>query len=88
MSCDATIQPDASLAGDAFVFGNAVGEPVASVDTAWRAACPRAGIVGLPFYDVRREGGSRLLKGGDQFLLSRRRRRQAVRQRSANIEVI
>jgi integrase len=49
---------------DAFVFGSALGEPVASVDTAWRAACRRAGIVGLHFHDLRREDGSRLLKGG------------------------
>jgi integrase len=49
---------------DAFVLGNLVGEPVASVDTAWRAACRRAGIVGLHFHDLRREGGSRLLEGG------------------------
>jgi integrase len=49
---------------DALVFGNARGERVASVDTAWRAACRRAGIVGLHFHDLRREGGSRLLEGG------------------------
>ena len=52
------------LGRDAFVFGNALGEPVASVDTAWRAACRRAGIIGLHFHDLRREGGSRLLEGG------------------------
>jgi len=28
----------------AFVFGNAVGERISSVKTAWRAACRRAGI--------------------------------------------
>ena len=49
---------------EAFVFGNALGEPVGSVDTAWRAACRRAGIVGLHFHDLRREAGSRLLEGG------------------------
>lgn len=49
---------------DAFVFGNAVGECIQSVDTAWTAACHRAGIVGLNFHDLRREAGSRLLESG------------------------
>ena len=49
---------------EAFVFGNEVGERIESVDTAWNAACRRAGIVGLHFHDLRREAGSRLLEGG------------------------
>jgi integrase len=37
---------------------------VASVKTAWWAACRKAGISGLTFRDLRREAGSRLLEGG------------------------
>lgn len=48
----------------AFVFGNAAGEPVGSVDTAWQAACRRADIHELNFHDLRREAGSRLLESG------------------------
>ena len=47
-----------------FVFGDELGERVQTVDTAWRAACRRAGIKGLHFHDLRREAGSRLLEGG------------------------
>jgi integrase len=57
--------PDGHVSGpDAFVFGNAVGECIHSVDTAWKAACRRADIIGLNFHDLRREAGSRLLEGG------------------------
>jgi integrase len=52
------------FSGEAFVFGNAVGEPIGSVDTAWHAACRRAKIRGLNFHDLRREAGSRLLESG------------------------
>ena len=52
------------LAASAFVFGNEVGEPIASVKTAWRATCRRAGIHDLHFHDLRREFGSRLLESG------------------------
>jgi integrase len=52
------------FAGAAFVFGNDVGEPVGTVDTAWNAACRRANIRGLHFHDLRREAGSRLLESG------------------------
>jgi integrase len=52
------------LAVTAHVFGNEVGEEVDNVKTAWRAACRRAGIVGLNFHDLRRECGSRWLEGG------------------------
>jgi integrase len=51
-------------APDAFVFGNDCGEQVASIKTAWRATCRRAGIAGLHFHDLRREFGSRLLESG------------------------
>jgi integrase len=47
-----------------FVFGNEVGEQIASIKTAWRATCRRAGIRGLHFHDLRREFGSRLLESG------------------------
>lgn len=52
------------LATDAHIFGNEIGEPIASVKTAWRATCRRAGIRGLHFHDLRREFGSRLLESG------------------------
>jgi len=42
----------------AYVFGNAVGEHVGSIKTAWKAACRRAGISGLHFHDLRREAAS------------------------------
>lgn len=52
------------LDGTKHVFGNAVGEEVDNVKTAWRGLCRRAGIVGLNFHDLRRECGSRWLEGG------------------------
>jgi integrase len=48
----------------AFVFGNEVGERVASIKTAWRGACERAKIDGLNFHDLRHEAGSRKLEAG------------------------
>lgn len=51
-------------AADAYVFGNDVGEQVASIKTAWRATCRRAGIRDLHFHDLRREFGSRLIESG------------------------
>ena len=48
----------------AFVFGNAVGERISSVKTAWRAACRRAGITDLRFHDLRHEAASRFVEGG------------------------
>jgi len=48
----------------AFVFGNEVGERTASIKTAWRLTCRRAGIEDLHFHDLRREAGSRWLEGG------------------------
>lgn len=43
---------------------NEIGESIASVKTAWRAACRRAAIAELHFHDLRREFGSRLLEPG------------------------
>lgn len=57
--CDPVGDP---LPGDAYVFGNEVGEGIGSVKTAWRAACERAGIDGLHFHDLRREFACRLLE--------------------------
>lgn len=48
----------------AFVFGTEIGSRVASITTAWRAACGRAGIADLHFHDLRREAGSRWLDAG------------------------
>jgi Phage integrase family len=58
-------RPDQKEHGaDKFVFGNEVGEQIASIKTAWRATCRRAGIVNLHVHDLRREFGSRLLESG------------------------
>jgi integrase len=57
--------PDATAFGpEAFVFGNAVGEKISSVKTAWRATCRRAHIADLQIRDLRREFGSRLRESG------------------------
>jgi integrase len=57
--------PDGETFGsDAYVFGNEIGEPIASIKTAWRATCRRANVRGLHFHDLRREFGSRLLESG------------------------
>jgi hypothetical protein len=45
-----------------YVVGDAAGEQIASITTAWKLACRRAGIVGLLFHDQRREGASSLLE--------------------------
>jgi integrase len=47
---------------DKYVFGDAFGLQIASVSTAWRATCRRAGVVGLHLHDLRRESASRLLE--------------------------
>ena len=49
---------------EARVFGNAVGEPIGTIATAFRSACVRAGIAGLQFHDLRRTAGSRFLQYG------------------------
>ena len=56
---DPTGQP---LPPDAYVFGNAVGEPLTDIKTAWRNTCRRAGIHDLHFHDLRREFACRLLE--------------------------
>ena len=57
--------PDGAMFGpDDYVFGNAIGARVGSVNTSWQATCGRAGIEDLNFHDLRREAGSRLLEGG------------------------
>ena len=48
----------------AFVFGNAVGDRIGSIKTAWRAACGRADITDLRFHDLRHEAASRFVEGG------------------------
>jgi integrase len=50
------------LPPDAYVFGNAVGDPLTSIRTAWRNTCRRAGIHDLHFHDLRREFACRLLE--------------------------
>ena len=47
-----------------YVFGNAVGERVASIKTAWRTLCRKAEIEDLHFHDLRREFACRLLEAG------------------------
>ena len=54
----------AEHAPDAYVFGNAVGEHLDSVKTAWRATCRRAGIDDLHFHDLRREAACRWFEAG------------------------
>ncbi|MCL4849267.1 MAG: site-specific integrase [Acidobacteria bacterium] len=45
-----------------YVFGDEVGRRVASVKTAWRTACRRAGLANVHPHDLRREFASRLLE--------------------------
>jgi integrase len=46
------------------VFGNAVGERLDSIKTAWKATCRRAGIEDLLFHDLRREAACRWFEAG------------------------
>jgi integrase len=46
------------------VFGNAVGEQLDSIKTAWKATCRRAGIEDLHFHDLRREAACRWFEAG------------------------
>jgi integrase len=50
------------LPASAHVFGDELGEAIASIKTAWTATCRRAHISNLHFHDLRREFGSRLLE--------------------------
>jgi integrase len=58
--------PDGTEHGpDAYVFGNAVGEPRKQFPkTQWGRVCTAAKIEGLHFHDLRREFASRLLESG------------------------
>jgi integrase len=47
-----------------FVFGTETGRKIKCVKTAWRLACPRAGIEGVSIHDLRREAASSLLESG------------------------
>jgi integrase len=49
---------------EAYVFGNAVGERVKSVRTAWENATEAAGLTGLQLRDLRHEAGSRFDEAG------------------------
>jgi DNA-binding transcriptional MerR regulator len=49
---------------DAYVFGNAVGERLDSIKTAWKATCGRAGIEDLHFHDLQREAAWRWFEAG------------------------
>lgn len=50
--------------GEAFVFGNAVGEEVKSVREPWERAREKAGFSGLQLRDLRHEAGSRFDDAG------------------------
>lgn len=52
------------LPSSAFVFGDELGRRRASIKTAWRLTCGRAGIRDLHFHDLRREAGSRWMDAG------------------------
>ncbi|MBA2239476.1 MAG: site-specific integrase [Lysobacter sp.] len=52
------------LGPKAFVFGNAIGEQVRSVRTAWSNACRRAGLHDLHLADLRHEAASRFEEAG------------------------
>jgi integrase len=52
------------LPPDAYVFGDEVGRPRASIKTAWRLTCQRAKLIDLRFHDLRREAGSRWMDAG------------------------
>ena len=57
--------PDGTPFGpEAYVFGNAAGEKISTVKTAWRATCRRAHVEDLQIRDLRREFGSRLRESG------------------------
>ena len=62
--------PDgAELPATANVFGNAVGEPVASrlANIWWNVTCAKAQVTDLHFHDLRHEFGSQLLESGGQL---------------------
>jgi integrase len=55
----------------AYVFGDEIGQKVASVKTAWQTACRKAGIEGLHLHDLRREFASRLLESSVELHVTR-----------------
>jgi integrase len=59
--------PDGTrLPPEAYVFGDAIGEPVRKerAGSLWRATCARPGIANLHFHDLRREFACRLMESG------------------------
>jgi integrase len=58
------LQPDDTLPGTLYVFGNEIGQKIGGIKTAWRLACARGQLDDLHFHDLRREAGSRWLEGG------------------------
>jgi integrase len=53
-----------TFGADAFVFGDAVGRRIKSVQSAWRSACERIGLAGFQLRDLRHEAGSRFEEAG------------------------
>jgi integrase len=59
------VDPDGNeFPPDAYVFGDAVGQRVKSVRTAWKNATEAAGLDGLQLRDLRHEAGSRFDEAG------------------------
>jgi hypothetical protein len=57
--------PDGTEHGpEAYVFGNAVGEPRKDFSNCWGRVCEMAKITDLHFHDLRREAASRWLESG------------------------
>jgi integrase len=54
---------DAERLSGLYVFGNAIGERIGDIKTAWTKTCERAKIDDLHIHDLRREAGSRKLEG-------------------------
>jgi len=52
------------LPPEAYIFGDEIGRPRASIKTAWGATMRRAKIADLHFHDLRREAGSRWMDAG------------------------
>jgi integrase len=58
------LQPGDTVPGDAYVFGNEIGQRHGAIKTAWMTACRRAAVSDLHFHDLRREAGSRWMEAG------------------------
>lgn len=64
------VGPDGEHFGpEAFCFGTEFGEQIASIQTAWRATCRRAGIADAHVHDLRRTWATRLREAGADLLL-------------------